>query len=167
MTVYLPQTLDELEQISGFGKSKVESYGDEFLSVIKEYSRENNLSSTISEKIPKRRGKQAKKSRTDTRAETFDLYIEGKTVDEIAKQRNLTVQTIEGHLAYYVQNGLIKIDNLVSREKIVLIEPVAREFKGGSITPIREKLGNAVGFGEIRLVLAWLSYQKSSAHVNH
>jgi ATP-dependent DNA helicase RecQ len=62
-------------------------------------------------------------------------------------------------LAHYVQNGLIKIDDLVSKEKILLIEPEAKTFSGGSITSIKEKLGNQISFGEIRFVLGWIDYQ--------
>lgn len=161
MTSYLPQTLDELEQISGFGKTKVEAYGNEFLEIIKEYSKEKGLSSTITEKPPKRKRKEAKGSKFDTKAETFKLYQEGKTVSEIAAQRNLTSQTIEGHLSHFVQKGIIKVEQLVSREKIVLIEPAVKDFTGGSIVPIKEMLGDEVSFGEIRLVLA------SMEHKNH
>jgi ATP-dependent exoDNAse (exonuclease V) alpha subunit len=167
MTVYLPQTLEELEQISGFGKSKIETYGDEFLSIITAYSLENNLTSNISEKIPKRKRKEAKGPKVDTKAETFRLYKLGKSVTEIANERNLTAQTIEGHLAHYVQKGSIKIEELVSREKLVLIEPEIKNFNGGSIAPIKEKLGNRASWGEIRLVMAWTEYQNSSPHVDH
>lgn len=167
MTTYLPQTLDELEQISGFGKAKVEAYGNDFLSIIKEYSDENNLSSNIAEKVPKRKRKEAREPKIDTRSETFKLYQEGKTVSEIAKQRNLTTQTIEGHLSHFVEKGIIRVEDLVSREKIVLIEPIAKDFTSGPITQIKEKLGNEVSFGEIRLVLASIEHRKSSSHVNH
>jgi PIF1-like helicase/Helix-turn-helix domain/HRDC domain/Helicase len=167
MTTYLPQTLGELEQISGFGKSKVETYGAEFLSLINEYCLENKLSSNIASKSPKRKRKESNETKADTKAESFRLYKEGQMVNEISKERNLAVQTIEGHLAYYVQQGLIKIEELVSREKIVLIEPEVRDFKGGAIGPIKEKLGSHASWGEIRLVLAWMEYQRSSAHVNH
>jgi ATP-dependent DNA helicase RecQ len=103
----------------------------------------------------------------DTKAETFRLYKLGKSVTEIANERNLTAQTIEGHLAHYVQNGSIKIEELVSREKLVLIEPEIKNFNGGSIAPIKEKLGNRASWGEIRLVIAWAEYQNSSPHVDH
>lgn len=170
MTTYLPQTLEELEQIRGFGKSKVETYGNEFLSIIKEYSLENRLSSHILEKTPKRKRKETKDIKAqkgDTRTETFKLYKEGKTVSEIAAQRNLTPQTIEGHLAYFVFRGEVKIEELVSREKIILIEPLVKGFEGGSVTPIKEKLGDGISYGEIRLVIAWNDWRKLSAHVNH
>lgn len=159
MTLYLPQTLEELQKISGFGKSKVETYGSEFLSIINKYCEENNLSSNIAAKSPKRQRKEPQGSKVDTKAETFRLFKEGKTLDEISKERKLTVQTIEGHLAHYVQLGLIKIDDLVSREKILLIEPELKNF-AGTIAPIREKLGDKVTWGEIRLVLAWVEYKK-------
>lgn len=167
MTTYLPQTLDELEQISGFGKAKVEAYGNDFLSIIKEYSEEHNLSSKIAEKVPKRKRKESKEPKVDTKTETFKLYREGKTVSEIAKQRNLTTQTIEGHLSHFVERGIIRVEDIVNREKIVLIEPAVKDFEGGSLTSIKEKLGNKVSFGEIRLVLASIEHKNSSAHVNH
>lgn len=109
-----------------------------------------------------------KKPKTDTKLDSFKLYKEGKSVQDIANERGLTVQTIEGHLTHYVQSGKIKINDLVSREKIVLIEPVLKTFQGGSITSIKEKLGGGISFGEIKLVLAWLAFQKSSSsHIDH
>ena len=166
MTNYLPQTLEELELVSGFGKSKVETYGNDFISIIKEYCRENNLSSNISAKVPKRKSER-RTSKTDTKADTFKLYKEGKTTSEIAKQRNLTIQTIEGHLAYYIQGGSIMIEDLIDREKIAMIVPEVINFTSGSISRIKEKLGSSVSFGEIRLVLASVQYQKSPTHINH
>ncbi|HLF45687.1 MAG TPA: helix-turn-helix domain-containing protein [Chitinophagaceae bacterium] len=171
MARYLPQTLPELRKISGFGDAKIEKYGQQFLDIILEYCKTNNLSSLIHNKIPKRERKiqsSEKKVKTDTKEESFKLYKEKKSVQDIAKERGLTIQTIEGHLAHYIKTGEINIHELVSREKIILIEPVVKTFGGGSMTPIKEKLGSGVSFGEIRLVLAWLEFQKSSsAHKNH
>jgi hypothetical protein len=171
MARYLPQSLAELRKISGFGDAKIGQYGQQFLEIILGYCRERNLVSLIHEKIPKRERKESsdeKKPKVDTKAESFRLYREGRSVDEIARERAFTIQTIEGHLAHYVQSGEIKISELVSREKIVLIEPVVKNFSGGSITPLKEKLGSNISFGEIRLVLAWLEFQRnSSPHINH
>ncbi|MDB5208227.1 MAG: family ATPase [Flavisolibacter sp.] len=170
MANYLPQTVQELEQISGFGKAKVESYGQQFLEIIQAYAEERNLASTIVEKSPKRQRKEktGAEKKTDTKAETFRLYQDGKTAIEIAEERKLTIQTIEGHLSHYVFTGAIKIEALVSREKLVLIEPALKDFeKGASIIPIKDKLPTDVSFGEIRLVMAYVDGQKSAAHINH
>lgn len=161
MAQYLPQSLSELRKISGFGDAKIDQYGQDFLDVIVEYSRERGLSSLVHEKSPKRERKNTgvKKPRVDTKAESFKLYKEGKNTVEIAKERKLTVQTIESHLSYYVSEGDIHIDELVSREKIMLIEPALLDYEGGALTPIKEKLGNDISFGEIKLVLAWRQFQ--------
>ncbi|HMK17325.1 MAG TPA: helix-turn-helix domain-containing protein [Chitinophagaceae bacterium] len=169
MSRYLPQTLVEIRKISGFGDAKTEKYGQQFLNIILEYCGEKNLSSLIHEKNPKKEKKTEsgeKKKKIDTKAESFRLYKEGKRVDEIAKERNLTQQTIEGHLAHYVSIGEIDIEELVSKEKISLIEPHTKEFKGGSITTIKEKLGSKISFGEIRLVLASYTFKKGSSSGN-
>jgi ATP-dependent exoDNAse (exonuclease V) alpha subunit len=161
MAQYLPLTLEELRKISGFGDAKTATYGNPFLEVIQEYCKERNLSSLIHEKIPKRERKEKKANGKDTKAETYKLYKEGLAIADIAKQRNLTSQTIESHLTYYVQEGVIPINELLSSEKQLLIESAIKDFHGGPVTPIKEKLGNDITYGEIRLVLAWLAFQKN------
>jgi len=159
MARYLPQSLPELRKISGFGDAKIEKYGQQFLDVIIEYSQQHNLSSLIHEKPLKRErkekaGQAIKKG--DSHAESFRLYKEGKNIIDIAKERNLTTNTIEGHLAKFVRRGDISINELVSREKIVLIESALKDFDGTSVTPIKQKLGDGITYGEIKLVMASL-----------
>jgi hypothetical protein len=57
-------------------------------------------------------------------------------VTDIAETRSLTVATIESHLSHFVSNGDINIEELVSREKLLLIEPAIRNYEGGAITQI-------------------------------
>lgn len=161
MAEYLPQTMEELEQISGFGKAKLELYGKEFLEIIRQYCDQHGLSSSIKKKIPKRKRNEIKTARIDTKAESYRLYKEGKTVTEIAAVRSFTTQTIEGHLAYYVQQGKIAIEELISREKLMLIEPELQNLESGSINLIKQRLGENISFGEIRLAIAGREYLKS------
>jgi PIF1-like helicase/Helix-turn-helix domain/HRDC domain len=162
MTRYRPQSIEELAQINGFGKAKLAAYGNQFLSVINLYCEQHKIGSLIHEKVPKRQRKENKTTvlTTDTKSETFKLYKSGKSVHEIAAIRNLTTQTIEGHLAHYVQRGEIKIGDMVSREKLILIEPLLENFEGGSITSLKQQLGENASFGDIRLVMAWRAFQK-------
>lgn len=71
LTTYLPQTLEELGQISGFGKAKLESYGNKFLEIIREYCIKNNLRSSISQKSHKPNVEGTKKQKIDTKKETY------------------------------------------------------------------------------------------------
>ena len=115
----------------------------------------------IHEKTPKQERKEKNETKkADTKAETCNLFKQGKSANDIAKERSLTVQTIEGHLAHYVRSGEIDIKGLINEEKIKKIELAATNFNGGNITPLKEKLGNEISFGEIKLVLAWIDFKK-------
>jgi hypothetical protein len=158
---YLPQSLKELEQISGFGKAKIEKYGKLFIDIILNYCQENNLDSLIREKEVKKPLKQKSTvDKPDTKLESFKLFKKGKSINEIASHRNLTVTTIETHLAFYIETGEIKIEELVKPEILDLIKPVLEESDGNSIAPIKEKLGNDVSYGEIRMAIAWKSFNQ-------
>ena len=136
------------------------------MDIITKYCQAKGLGSLVHEKNPKRERKPRSidtKPRVDTKAESYKLFRDGRSVHEIAMERSLAVQTIEGHLAHYVQQGDIHIEELVSREKLVIIQPVLNEFNGGSLTAIKEKLGNSVGFSEIKLAIAWKEFQSSQA----
>jgi hypothetical protein len=161
MTRYLPQNMEELAQISGFGKARLGAYGERFLEVINRYCEIHQIGSLIHEKLPKSKGSAKKTGLTETKSETFQLYKSGKSVAEIAARRNFKIETIEGHLVYYVQTGEIKIDELLSSEKINLIEPLVKNFEGSSLTTIKQQLGDAVTYNDIRLMLAWCSREKS------
>ena len=138
--MYLPQTLTELRKISGFGDAKIQQYGQQFLDVILEYCTNNNLSSLIHEKSPKegtkeKRREPAPKKKGDTHAETFKLYKEGKTIADIAKERNLAIRPLKAISGKFVRRGDISIHELVSREKFVLIESAVKDFDGTSTGP--------------------------------
>jgi PIF1-like helicase/helix-turn-helix protein/HRDC domain-containing protein len=168
MTTFLPHTLEELKQISGFGPVRIRTYGNQFLQIIVDYCSKNNLTSNIAERDSKRIRKAMNGSKIDTKAVSLDLFKTGKTISEIATERKLAVSTIEGHLANFVQTGEIEIGKVIEKGKLLLIEPEIRNYMGGPITPIKEKLGDGISFSEIRYVIAWSEYQKSlAAHVNH
>lgn len=171
MAEYLPQNLDELVKIKGFGSAKAKQYGGSFLQVINEYCSEHNVSSSVNIMQPKRERKEKIVSnkvagnKEDTKTVSYNLYKEGKSVVEIAAIRNLTVQTIESHLSFYIQRGIISIHELVQKEKLILIEPHLENFEGGSITSIKEKLGDAISFGEIRMTIAWKEWGKMNKNI--
>lgn len=54
LATYLPQTLEEMRQISGFGDIKLAKYGRIFLTALKDYCEQHQLVSKIQDKIPKR-----------------------------------------------------------------------------------------------------------------
>jgi ATP-dependent DNA helicase RecQ len=163
MATYLPQTLDELRLISGFGDVKLARYGREFLIPVKNYAIKHGLSSRIKQKSPKRE-RNTKRERTtttrrgnDTRTETFTLYRSGKSVAEIAAERGLATTTIEGHLSHFVQTGEMDVLELVQEEKIPAIRDAIESYGHDRLTPLKEILGDDYTYGEIKAVISWMN----------
>ena len=98
--------------------------------------------------------KKKKEPKVDTKWVSFELYDQGKTLAEIAKERGLSLGTIEGHLAYYVSTQQIDVSKLVKANKIKNISEAVESQKTKSMATIREFLGKDYSFGEIKLVLA-------------
>ncbi|KQR69764.1 helix-turn-helix domain-containing protein [Pedobacter sp. Leaf176] len=100
--------------------------------------------------------KKKKEPKIDTKLVSFELYEQGKTIEEIAKERGFSIGTIEGHLAYYVSAQQIDVSKLVRPNKIKNISDAVESQKTKSMATIREFLGKDYSFGEIKLVLASL-----------
>jgi hypothetical protein len=149
----LPDTPRALQSISGFGKKKIDKYGTEILQIINAFANENGLKSSIVEKQP-----EPKKEKIDSKKVSFDLYNEGKTINEIAQIREMAVSTIEGHLSHYIGIGQLGIENLVEPEKI---EAISRYFLSSTelnLQLAKEALGEGYSYGELRMVLKHLMF---------
>ena len=135
IATYLPQSLDELRLISGFGDVKLARYGREFSELVKGYSTSKGLSSRISQKVPKRerKAKSERSTRTvskdlDTAYISFSLFRQGQTVPEIAAGRGLAATTIESHLSTYIYTGAIDITEMVADDKKLKIKDVVESY---------------------------------------
>ena len=162
MAGYLPTTIDELGEISGFGAFKIEKYGDLFLKVIVNYCSKHNLISKISEKAPKkqRAQKQENKSLAGTFTITYQLFKAGNSVEEIAKIRNLSLNTIQNHLANFVEVGTIKPSELIDVNKIDPIIAIAKTQTIQSLKAIKEELGEEFTYFEIHIAIAFYKWQE-------
>ncbi|QIL39072.1 AAA family ATPase [Pedobacter sp. HDW13] len=100
--------------------------------------------------------KKKKEPKPDTKLLSFELYNEGKNLAEIARERGLSLGTIEGHLAYYVSTQQLDVAKLVKPNKIRNITDAVDSQKTKSMATIREFLGKDYSFGEIKMVLASL-----------
>lgn len=85
---------------------------------------------------------------------SYNLFKEGKSIKQIAKERGLTPVTIEGHLATYVANGQIKIEEIVEPAKVSLIRRIAKAVgQAKGLKVIKELCPSDITYGEILLVL--------------
>ena len=124
MSTYFPINVESMLEISGVGVNKLEKYGDIFIETINKYVIENNI------EVPERKHKSSKNSKNssvsaldsifndmesknttatakeDTRIVSYNLYKNGKSIDEIASLRGLKRSTIEGHLVKCFELGM-------------------------------------------------------------
>jgi uncharacterized protein YpbB len=112
---------------------------------------------TYSEKVET---KKSKKEKHDTKKESYDQYKSGKTIEQIAIDRNMVVGTIEGHLAHYVGLGMLNINDFVSKEKCMNIITVAKEKNTINSGEIKAALGDEYSYPEIKMVLAFMENMK-------
>lgn len=89
--------------------------------------------------------------------ESLKLFRRGMNAADIARERNLAVSTIEGHLALLVKSGDIKISELVDSAKVMLISQRFREHQQATLSELKELLGEHVTYNEIRAVLNHLA----------
>ena len=161
VATYLPQSLDELRMISGFGDIKLARYGREFLAPVKNYSAQRGLSSKIKQKQQKRERKPRAERINDTKRESFNMYKSGQSIAEISALRNLSPMTIEGHLASFVETGEIDVSEFVNREKLLVIQDMVEKYGDDKLAPLKEILGENYSYTEIKATIAWMKGQNN------
>jgi len=163
LATYLPHSREELLKISGFGEVKIAKYGKPFLEMIVAYCQEHNLQSRMVEKAPKRiRSERAEKD-TDTKQRSYQLFMEGNSISQIAELRSLAVSTVESHLAFYVEQGNIPIDKIIDVSKIAMIQKAIIQVDSVALSPVKELLGDDYSYGEIRMVKAYMDLKKRNS----
>lgn len=95
-----------------------------------------------------------KQPKIDTKEVTLALFKEGRTPTEIAMERKMTRGTIEGHLAHYIVKQEISADKVISKQKLEVLLKAIRDLKSVKLNEIRDHVGKAYDFGEIKIAIA-------------
>ena len=92
---------------------------------------------------------------TQTMLATYSLYKRGLSLQEIAKRRGFTGNTIEEHLQRCLDAGLdIDIGRFVSLHDRAIIEAAIQQHGTGRLKTLREVLPETITYGMIRFVIA-------------
>lgn len=84
---------------------------------------------------------------------SHEMFTSGKTVEQIAIERNLAVSTVFSHLAEYVENGSLPVDQLIPQEHIdEIMNYIRLHPQGTTIRDIKEAVGSGITYSEITLV---------------
>ncbi|HFJ9481750.1 MULTISPECIES: DNA helicase RecQ [Bacillus] len=153
MCVKMPQNDSELLTVKGIGEHKLVKYGSHFLQAVQHFIEENpNYAETIKTEVVSERKKSGKAS-ANSHLETYEMYKQGIDLNEIAKERNLSRQTIENHLIRCYEDGMeVDWQSFVPAEYESLIETAVQNADGG-LKSIKEQLPNEVSYFMIRAYL--------------
>jgi ATP-dependent DNA helicase RecQ len=153
MCLKFPLTNEEFLDVKGVGTHKLEKYGLAFIQAIRTYydknpDRERVLSATVESKKPTRAKVPDGKA---SHLITYDLYWAGSSISEIAKEREISLTTVESHIIKCAEEGLY-----VDWEKEIpipfrsLIEAAINEVGSERLKPIKEKLPAEISYFMIR-----------------
>ncbi len=161
MAHYLPRNRRSLSRISGMKGKKLKEMGDAFIAVIGSYARRHGL---MERSIPdsRRRRRERRGHRGSTYETTRQMLEQGLSVEQIAKERNLEMSTIAGHLERLIEGGM-DIDlrpMLPPAERVEEIKKAFRAAGGSPLSQVKELLGDDYSYYEIRIVEIFLRQQR-------
>ena len=159
MCARYPLNKEEMLKVSGVGEHKYEKYGNKFIVLIKNYIDKNNIElNKIESVIIDNEDEIENKVKEDTRVASYNLYKEGNSLSDIAKNRGLSEVTIENHLIYCAKLGFdINYSDFVSHNHEELIIKAYGDIGGDKLKPIKEALPPDITYTEIKFALCKLN----------
>lgn len=119
----------------------------------KELTKKELRGSIVYRSAAKSTKKSRAKDKTPTARISYNLYKEGKNVEEISEVRGFVVSTIESHLSTFVESGELDVLELMKRERL---EPILEKYRNGltGLGEIKGELSDDFSYSEIKMALA-------------
>ncbi len=127
----------------------------ELLVAVNQYKKESK--EKIVETIDANNSK--KKEKGESQRITLTMFKEGKSILEIATEREYAFSTIEGHMIGFVKSGDIPVTDLVKKEKLTEIQKIIAELDTQSISEVKKAMSDDYTYGEIRAVFGHIYYE--------
>jgi ATP-dependent DNA helicase RecQ len=165
MARQLPRNRSEMLNVLGVGQTKFERYGEAFLAVTRAGAAASQpvaRPAVVSPAAPPRR--QSTPRLGASFAETLVLFREGLDPAAIAMRRGLSRQTIATHLAILIDRGEIgDVSRLVDGHVLSAVRKAAGEGMIGPLSPLKDKLGDAVDYERLHYARAFLNREARGA----
>ncbi len=109
----------------------------------------------------KEKKKAVKEPKENTKDITIRLYREGKSMPEIAQERNLTLQTIAQHITHFIASGELSVSEFVPEEKQQhIIAAIHRAGKEAGFGVIKEFCPPDISYSDIHMVYSYLKKEE-------
>jgi DNA-directed RNA polymerase subunit F len=163
----LPKSPKELKMIKGFGKKTLQKYGEDIVSIVRGYCVKKGINKADQPEYkekPVNVSHQKKEGGlvSHTKQLTFTMFNKGLSILDIAQKRSLAKSTIEGHLCFFIETGILDINKVVPPQKQEVIKNALSKASDNSLKKIKETLADDFSYGDIKLVIAHQNYQAFS-----
>ena len=105
--------------------------------------------------------KPKKREKGESQRISLQMFQSGKSVFDIATEREMAYGTIESHLVGFIATGEISIFDLVKMQKVEEITKVVNKLKTESTSDIKQAMSDDFSYGEIKAVLNYLKLENS------
>ena len=155
----LPRNAKSLSRISGIGAKKVAAYGNDILNIINDYCLENgiedNFAASELEEVPEPK-KKPKPSKGESNKKSLEMFRQGMSVAEIAKERSLVESTIYSHLAGYIRTGEVQPEELVGKERFAeIMDFLESHGEYAGLSQLYTDSGEKFSYNELRVGTAF------------
>ena len=152
MATYFPTDAENMLKIEGVGLNKLVKYGNKFIEAILDYVSKNNID-TLNLSVQKKTKEKTQKQ--DSKLITYNMYLNGMSIEDIMNERNFSRTTIEGHLIDCLEKGLnIDLEKYVQVQYKEQIEKVINELGVEKLKPLKEALPEKITYFDIRYYVA-------------
>ncbi|MEM7037009.1 MAG: RQC domain-containing protein, partial [Bacteroidota bacterium] len=170
MATSMPTSEPKMRLVSGIGDRKFQLYGAKFISEILDFVQENpdavpkqqpissSSSTSSSTKSKKKSAKSPKTKKEATEVTTYNLYRKGKSISDIAQERELTPTTIYKHLQKIYETGEYAFDlfQLITVDELhKILEGIMKTGATDKVKPVYEHFGEAIPYWKIQFAMAY------------
>ncbi|KIL47102.1 DNA helicase RecQ [Jeotgalibacillus campisalis] len=158
MSTHYPKNEEELLAVKGVGERKLKEFGQAFVELIQAYVEKNGTSAQKTTapdlKTVKAPSLQPEDEEQPSYLFSYQLFQDGRSIEDIAHARAMTVQTIEKHLAASYKAGYsLPFEKWFSPELEESILTIHHTLEEPKLKPIKEELGDNVSYFQIKMVL--------------
>ncbi len=159
MCRYFPDTPEDMLNIHGIGRVKLERYGEPFMREISSFLKANPECRKNAPDPGNRTAAPISQEPGATVLETARLAAQGLNLSAIAHARGLKESTIAGHLEKILGQGVEDIDIgcLIDPETRRRLEEQFQQHGTGMLRPVVEAMEGNAGYNEARIVRGYLT----------
>ncbi|MEW9502244.1 DNA helicase RecQ [Jeotgalibacillus marinus] len=157
IATYYPLDQEAMLAIKGVGERKLVEYGEAFVEVVQDYTAKHGTETKKRAAVVKKEPKVPELIPTADQPSfmfSYEQLQEGKTVEEIAEVRAMSLQTIEKHLMSAFKEGhSLPFEQWIKPEIEEQILSIRNTLEEPKLKPIKEALPIDVSYFTIKMVL--------------